>query len=422
MKINLLSLTIYSFCLLVLGCSTEGKHPTGVYMSVCGRQDGSQYNRIKIFHVKEDSITISQLNDFIYASPNQGIIIPSSVFTTPYYYEYEPGFSDTTIASITAEELTIKSSGISNEVMVAKRLEGVNSGEVYLINNTLVANKVFERWSDRSRWIFSADNRLEVRSYDNKALYKFERDQFYTIDSFANSRFLNIHTNDLKYSIDAVNKSYIALKRVGCAPIHDTLRFKRDTIIESILPPAAALAERPEYAPKRYSTYWYETLWTFTFMNNGTFKYLPDGHFSAGYLYTGTYEERDGVIELDFTESDFADMRAAYDPVRLFRLDADHLRWPNGALLFNDINEPENWENLFHEFVDVCSRMVAENKFGVANDPYPYISAEIIAINPETMIRFKPSIRRNSKIAPNQADTLSLTEIRKRYPYKAPEY
>lgn len=422
MRISLLCLIICAFCFLLASCGTEEKHPIGVYMSACILEDGSPYNQLMVFHVEDDSITARQLNNFIYGNASQGTTIPTSVFTTPYYVNYSPEFTDTMTATITAEELMVTYIGMSNGIMTAKRLEGANSGKIHLADNSMVANKVFERWSDRSRWIFSADNRLEVRSYDNKALYKFESDQFYTIDSFASYRFLNIHTNDLKYSINAVSESYIELESVGCAPVHDTLRFVKDTFIESILPPAAALAEQSEFAPRRYSTHWYETLWTFTFMNNGIFKFLPNGHFSAGHLYTGTYEERDGIIELDYTESEFADMRTTNDPTRLFRLDANHLRWPNGALLSNNMEEPGDWKNLFYEFVDVCSQMVAENKFGASDEKHPYISAKIIAIDPEVLVKFQPSVRSDSKIDPNLADTLSLTEIRAKYSYEAPKY
>ncbi|TXF89640.1 hypothetical protein FUA23_09325 [Neolewinella aurantiaca] len=423
MKSYLPVLITYALCSLLTGCSTEGSHPTGIYLSVCTTENGSPYSDLTVFHVKEDSITASTLNNFLNGSTSQGTAIPTSVLNTPYYKDYDQWFKDTITATITADELTITSIGISNSITIAKHLQGINSGKIHLADNSMVANKAFERWSDRSRWLFSADNRLEVRTHDNKALYELEYDQFYTIDSFANSRFLNVHTNNQhKYTIDTISESYIALEQVGCAPTKDTLRFLKDTFIENLLPPAEILAEHPEYEPKSYSTYWYETLWTFTFLNDGTFKYLPSGHFSAGHLYTGTFKEQDGIIELGYVKSDFGDLRATTDPTRLFRLDADHLRWSNGALISTNEKKREPWEDLFHELVDVCSQMVAENKFGVANEAFPYISAEIIAITPEVLVRFQPSSRNDNQIAPELRDTLSLKEIRVRYPYRAPEY
>lgn len=423
MKIKLLHLFSYLLWLLLPGCSEEGKHPIGIYVSTCIIENGSPEDGYLIFDVGKDTIKVRQLNDFLFGTPYNGIALPTTIFSNPHYSEYDPGFADTTTATITEQELTIKSKGISNSLTVAKRFDEVNSSKVNLADNRMVANKVFERWSDRSRWVFSTDNRLEVRGYDNKALYDFEHAQFYTIDSFASFRFLNIHPHHRqKYIINAISDSYIALERVGCVPKHDTLRFVKDTLIEPVLPLVAVLAEQPEYRPKTYSTYWYETLWTFTFMNEGTFKYLPNGHFSSGHLYTGTFTEQKGIIDFNYAKSDFGNTRGASDPVRLFRLDENHLRWPNGALITWDGIEDKNWEDLFYEFVDVCSQMVAENKFGVSDEPYPYISANIIAVHPEVLVEFKPNLRQNSKIDPQSADTLSLAEMREKYPYEAPDY
>jgi hypothetical protein len=417
----------YVLCSLLLcllsGCNTKPQHPTGVYLSMCSTEDGTPRSRVQIFHVGEDSITVRGLNDFFRGSPTHSVTLPTTVFEEPIVFEYDDIFADTLTATIKAEELTLRSMGMSNDVQVADRLEHKADYEVYLANNQMVANKIFERWSDRSRWSFSADNRIVVRDYRNKNIYDFDHIQLYSIDSFADYRILNIHPSYWQnYFIRAVTASYIALEEVGCVSKYDTLRFVKDTFIESILPPAAALAERAEYTPKTYSTYWYETLWIFTFLNDGTFKYLPDGHFSAGHLYTGRYKEEDGIIDLEYAVSDFADFRAASDPVRLFRLDANNLRWPNGALITREGAEEGIQEDLFHEFVNVCSQMVAKNKFGVSDRPYPYISAEIIAINPEVLVKFSPRSRRNSDSDTPLADTLSLVKIREMYPYKAPTY
>ncbi|WP_157472352.1 hypothetical protein [Neolewinella persica] len=415
-------LSCFLLCLLS-GCNTQQQHPTGVYLSTCSTEDGRPYDGFMIFQVDEDSITVRPLNDFLRGSSTQSLKIPTTIFTEPFIYDYDEVFADTITATITEAELTMKSTGISDGVEVANRLKHQSLRKVHLADNRMVANKVFERWSDRSRWTFSADNRLEVMDYQNKDLYEFEYVQLYSIDSFANYRILNIHPNHKqKYFINAVTKSYIALETVGCVSIYDTLRYVKDTFIESILPPAAVLAEEARYVPKTYSTYWYETLWTFTFMNNGIFKYLPRGHFSSGHLWMGKYQEKDGVIDLDYRTSEFADFRPASDPIRLFRLDSNNLRWPNGALITRNGAEEGKWEDLFYELVDVCKQLVAENKFGVSDETYPYISAEIIAVNPEVMVRFRPGSRRNGNLAPQLIDTLSLAEIRQMYPYVAPSY
>jgi len=123
-----------------------------ILLPACILEDGSPYNQLMVFHVEDDSITARQLNNFIYGNASQGTTIPTSVFTTPYYVNYSPEFTDTMTATITAEELMVTYIGMSNGIMTAKRLEGANSGKIHLADNSMVANKVFERWSDRSRW------------------------------------------------------------------------------------------------------------------------------------------------------------------------------------------------------------------------------------------------------------------------------
>jgi len=415
-------LSCFLLCLL-LACNPQPQHPNGIYLSTCSTQDRHTYGGFNIFQVEEDSITVGRLNDFFQGGNTHSLKIPTTVFTKPFIYDYADPFIDTITAIITEDELTITSTGTSNSIEVASRLKNESSIRVHLTDNRMVANKIFEQLSDRSRWTFSADGRIEVRDYQNKDLYDFEYIQLYSIDSFANHRILNIHPNyKQKYFINAVTGSYIALKTVGCVSESDTLRFVKDTFIETVLPPMAVLAEDAEYAPKTYSTYWYETLWTFTFMNNGTFKYLPHGHFSSGHLWTGTYEEKDGVIDLDYTTSNFADFRAASDPVRLFRLDDNNLLWPNGALITRAGTKEGMHDDLFQELVNVGSQMVAENKFGLRDEQHPYIQTEIIAVHPEVMVRCTPGRWLNSDTRPLPADTLSLVDIRKMYPHKADSY
>ncbi|WP_157500933.1 hypothetical protein [Lewinella sp. 4G2] len=404
----------------IIACSSNNEHPMGTYVASCETDGKANYDRFIVIEVGEDSITSSTFTNFVDRDHIKHRSLSTEVFREPLTTNYKDVWFDITAATITDQQLIITSTGDFPGQLVATRLAGAANEKITIASNENFANKIFERWTDRSRWIFSEDHRLAVYDYKGKPLYDYEYEQFYSVDEFAGENYLVLHhRNENSYLIKEVTDSYVAVESIGCKPTPDTLRFLKDTIIPVVLPPAEVLAEAPQYNPITYSTYWFETQWNFTFMNNGIFKFIPNGHFDIGTLYLGEYTEEDGVIELNYLKSEFGNIRPL-DPPRLFRLDEHHLRWPNGALLTREGIVAGDWEDLFAELNAVSDQLV--NNYLPGGDEFdrPYIQARIISTQPQTVIEFKELPRRNMPDRPLYIDTLTLAEVRELYPYEDP--
>ena len=410
-------MNVFGNCLLLICMvssfsSCQQDVPYGVYASFCRNDDGKPYSDWAFVDVGEDGIRVSGFNDFYALGEEPEIIYPDSLYHQPIRYRNFFGHYDTLSAEFTDNFITLTNRGDFPCSYVAGRVKNGDNAQVRPASLAPFANKIFERWSDRSVWIFSADNRMQVRDYRGEALRPFEYVQLYSVEEFAGEAYLNVHpAYREKYRIAAVSPATIVLEQLGCTPHYDTLRYLRDTQIVRILPPETVLREEAHHEPQTYSTYWYETRWTITLTADGYFKYHPSGHFSNYHLWTGTYTEQDSIITLNFAESDFADF-SSIDPSRLFRLQNGYLLMPNGSAL----GPPDDNEHLYSERFFLLQRAVDWLK---EREPFlsrlpseAYLRAAIISVDPDTLVRFSPAPRRNFSFPESLADTLTLTEVR----------
>ena len=405
---------LLGLALTIPGCGPD--HPTGTYLATCTSYEGKPYTDFIVVNVQADGLILSSFTDFYALGEPATRKLPDSLFHQPLLRKNFFGGYDTLALTLAEDELTLTTYGESSvDHFTAKRVSDLDDLRVRPAGITPFANKIFERWSDRSIWIFSADNRLQIRDYKGDRIYQFDHDQLYSVDEFNGEQYLNIHPDfDDKFRITDVTLSQIKLATVACQAPGDTLtlRFLRDTQIVSVLPPQSVLLQAPIHQPETYSTYWYETRWTMTLTADGYFTYHPSGHFSNYHLYTGRYTERDSIIYLDYVESEFGDFRPT-DPDRLFRLANGHLLWPNGAAMGPPATDEHLYSERFHLLVEAGKRLLHRPPFGSVVPADGYIQATILEIHPDTLVRFAPSPYRRQAFAESLADTLTLTEVRR---------
>lgn len=406
--------TLLTIALVVTGCGPD--HPTGTYLATCATSERHPYTDFIVVNVQADGLYLSDFTDFYALGEPPAVQLPDSLFQQPLLRKNFFGGYDTVALTLSKDTLTLTTYGeFSVDYFTAKRVSDLENLRVRPASITPFANKIFERWTDRSIWIFSADNRLQIRDYKGDRIYQFDYDQLYSVDEFDGEQYLNIHPDfDDKFRITDVTPSQIKLATVACQAPGDTLtlRFLRDTQIVSVLPPQSVLLQAPIHQPETYSTYWYETRWTMTLTVDGYFTYHPSGHFSNYHLYTGRYTEQDSIIYLDYVESDFGDFRPT-DPDRLFRLANGQLLWPNGAAFGPPAADEHRYSERFYLLVEASARLSHRPPFGSLVPADGYIQATILELHPDTLVRFAPAPHRRPAFPESLADTMTLTAVRR---------